>query len=452
MADDDEWTEDPDELALESPRHLPAAFWGEREILVQIRQAAHSRQRSADAVLHAVLGRVAASIPHTIKLPPIVGSPAPLCHFTALVGPPGRGKGNAQDIAEEIAPVDHNRVVEVPLGSGEGLVEILLGPVKEPDPDDPSKLVVVKRQVMFNALVEIDEGDTLSILGGRSGSVLMSTLRSIWSGKRLGQSNASAERRRFVSAGQYTFGVTMGLQESKAGPLLNQVDAGTPQRFTWAMTTDPRIPDELPDWPVTLKWDPPGPQALRDYECAGTYVRHHMAVAQSVQAEIRAADLQNVRGNGSDDPFAAHTNLVRLKIAGLLALLCGGMNVTEDDWRLAGVVRDTSDNVRRHAQDVVRREAMKTEAATSDRLASRAVRSEDRKHSHQVVKAAERIVKVVTCEGGEMRKSAAQSAAGSGYRGVFNEAVDHAEAEGWLTCHEEHTESGRTQRLLRVTR
>jgi len=72
-------------------RNLPSEFWIARPELAHIRQAAHSRSRCADSVLVATLARVAALVPHTVVLPPIVGSVASLNFFAAMVARSGGG-------------------------------------------------------------------------------------------------------------------------------------------------------------------------------------------------------------------------------------------------------------------------------------------------------------------------------------------------------------------------
>ena len=242
------------------PTLLPDSLWESRKVFEHIRRAAHSRGVSADVVLHCVLARVAASVDHTTKLPATVGSHAPLCFFTALIGRSGSGKSSGYAVAAELVPVG-NHVLELPPGSGEGMVDALFDMVTEIDPvtDKPGK--PVKRQVRFNATVFADEGEIITALSSRSGSTLLSTYRTIWTGGILGQANASAERKRIVPAGQYAFGIAVGLQPSKAAELLGDVDGGTPQRFAWASAIDPNIPDDSPTWPGELEWDPPSAMA-----------------------------------------------------------------------------------------------------------------------------------------------------------------------------------------------
>jgi hypothetical protein len=431
-------TSDADEqpviqLHSPAPRHLPEDFWSARAVLGEIRRAAHGRQRSGDAVFHAVLARVAASVPHTVKLPPTVGTSVPLCYFCVMLAGSGGGKGGAQGIGAELVPGD-----EMALGSGEGIVEALFDFVKEEDPPGSGKLVSVKKQMKFNALISVDEGETLNLLGGRSGSTLLPTLRTIYTGGQLGQSNASNERKRIVPAGQYSYGVVMGLQLLKAGLLLDDYVGGTPQRFAWTLLADPTI--QRADGRgliVPLDWRPPGPGVLADFEVRSSHVQYHMELAGSVKAAILAADLLVAQGLGSPDPFEGHANLLRLKVAGLLALLDGRMNVTEEDWQLGCVVGDTSTAVRQYAQDVVAEEARGKERDTSERLARRQVAGTAAVDGWRIIEAAKRIRSKVDANPDGITARTVQQALRR-WRDEFSDALEYALNEGWIVERHEH--------------
>ena len=84
--------------------NLPAEFWDARPVLAHIRQAAHSRLLSPDAVLAAVLARVAAATPPLWKLPAVVGGTSTVSTYVALVGPPGTGKALPSPPPETCSP------------------------------------------------------------------------------------------------------------------------------------------------------------------------------------------------------------------------------------------------------------------------------------------------------------------------------------------------------------
>ena len=113
-------------------QNLPEAFWAGRPILQQIRRAAHSRSRAGDVVLAGVLVRTAVMVPPTIKLPAIVESAATVDLLVAGVARSGGGKSSGYRVAAELLPINDPEVVlDLPPGSGEGLIDAYLGMVAE---------------------------------------------------------------------------------------------------------------------------------------------------------------------------------------------------------------------------------------------------------------------------------------------------------------------------------
>ncbi|HEY2194384.1 MAG TPA: hypothetical protein VGH76_19090 [Actinomycetospora sp.] len=86
----------------------------------------------------------------------------------------------------------------------------------------------IRRQTRHNAYIYVDEGEQLFRMAERSGSTIMTALRSAWPGEVLGQSNASAESTRLIPAGSYSMGVVIGIQPVKAGPLFGDTAGGKP--------------------------------------------------------------------------------------------------------------------------------------------------------------------------------------------------------------------------------
>jgi hypothetical protein len=434
--------------AVTTITELPDTFWNARPQLEHIRTAAHSRLLSAPAVLHAVLARIAAQSPHTIELPPIVGTTAPLCFFATLIAAPGVGKSSANGVAAALVPNllndgmrEHDQFADqLPLGSGEGLVDVLCAFVKEETADGKKN---VKRQVRNNAFVFVDEGQVLAELGGRSGSTLLPTLRTIWSGGVLGSTNASAERKRLVPGGGYSFGVVVAIQEGHAGALLNDVAAGTPQRFAWARGTDPTVPDVSPDWPGPLGWELPGFAAMcRIEDQSGRWGdRHPLPVAPEIVDEIRDRSRSRIRGETTVDQYDAHSDLLRLKMAALLAILDGRLDVGIEDWRLAEVMKNSSDAVRDSVIAIAVEEARQKESATSARHAARHVAADTAIEESRTFTAARKIAAKVHDEPDRWTVRTMQQAMRR-YRDEFTDALDHATDAGWIT---EHAEPGSSQ-------
>jgi hypothetical protein len=393
---------DPAAAVMADPAlHLPDAFWAARPVLGHIRTAARARLVAPDAVLGVLLTRVAACSPHTLELPPIVGDSMGLTFYAAPVGPPSAGKSAASTVARRLLPAPKGVLDGLPVGSGEGFVDCLFEMVNEEGDDGKKRLV--KKQTHYAAIFAIDEGSVLGDLSARSGSTIMPTLRSAFTHSTLGATNASVERRRLLDGHQYVYGVTMGIQPEKAGPLLGDTAGGTPQRFLWLMATDPTIGDEHYDWPGPIKWEPPPAHLLEQLHTTRTVGlrRFQLGLADEIRAEVRAERLADMRGREKDEGDA-HAVLVRLKAAALLALLDQRLEVNGEDWGLAGQLVDTSRAVRLAVQstlsgaEIARNQAIGRRLAiqqetTQRSLAERALRSASRsvgrvvrRHKHEV--------------------------------------------------------------------
>ncbi len=346
-------TSGPPAPAIQLETNLPADWWETRELLEHIRDAAWSRLLSPDAVLVAILARCAAATPPAFRLPAITGAESSVSLYGVLSGPPGTGKSSAVGTASKLFPFTDPRVVEAgQLGSGEGLIEVYLD-LEEVD-DGAGGTKKVKTQTKSGAFVTLDEGTALTEMGmQRRGTTILSVLRSMWTGGTVGQANAAAETRRKLEAGRYNLGFLMGLQPNKAGDLLADDAAGTPQRFVWCSSVDPNIPDT----PVVF----PGPLTWRAPSLGGSKTSSDLTIADPIRAEIRGAALGRARGEILVEALDAHGDLVRLKTAALLAILEGRLEVTVDDWELATEAARISRNVRSLAVESVR--AAQVEAA-----------------------------------------------------------------------------------------
>jgi hypothetical protein len=414
--------------------NLPDDFWTERETLTHIRQAAHARNRSADAVFGTILARMAAATPPTIQLPPVVGAESPLTTYAALVGGPGVGKTSSARVGGEVLPIPPERQMniapELPIGSGEGLIEALFDWIEEPGKGGTMREKKVR--AFDGAFVFIDEGQVLADLAARNGSTLLPTLRTAWSGAQTGSANATRERKRLLAPMTYAYGIVIGVRETKAGPLLADRDAGTPQRFIWLRATDPNVPDRSPEWPGPLRWHPPDRDTLVplriEYDGPTAY---HLDVDSSIVAEIHAADTAQVRGELTVNDLDSHGRLIRLRLAALLALLEERISIRPDDWELAGIVKATSDTVRSHIVNTLRERDERQETATSRRLAHRRLDSEEAVERRNTVTAAKRIATIVHTEGPRLRREV-RGRLTSTQRTVVELAIDHAVAEGWI--------------------
>ena len=431
---------------------LPPDVWGSREHLTTIRNAARTRLVAPDAVLGAVLARAVAFTDWRIKLPPLVGSVAGLSLLMVLLGEPEAGKSAAWAVAGELMPVPAEIQIADGLkyGSGEGWVESLLESKEIPrEEGDKGPRKYQKVQKLYHALGWIDEGSRLTTSRSRTASTISETLRSIFSDQALGETNASLETFRHVDRGSYVFGVGMGLQPGLAGDLLGGSDAGDPQRWCWVWCHDP-------DYAPGPEWDGRAlPWIRQTWEAnftrvrmVGGYARVLIVVPPEVESEVRQHRIDRLTG-GVVDPLRAHEMLLRLKVAEAFALLDGRVDLTVEDWGLAGRYVAVSAEVRRHCAEIVGERQKRTERAR------RAVRVEDaeaiNEHVAEIeVRRAEMLGaraiarKVHRAEGGMISMREAQQAPAGRDRKLasFEDMLSAAEAQGWVHAGEDIVVAG----------
>lgn len=439
-------------VAAEDPRPpLPAEFW-QHPRLAHVRQAAHARGRAPAGVLVCVLVRLCAELEHVYVLPPIVGADGSLNLAVAPVGASGSGKSTSDHLAAEL--LDFVGCVTprprgLSLGSGEGVAEAYMGSRPATEDEKDAGLAVqgkIREQVRWNELFVGDEGQAVLAHGKRSGSTLLPTLRTLVTGGTLGQQNAAGDNRRMIPAHRYRAGVLLGFQTATAVELLDDAGGGTPQRFVFVAATDSTIPapGDRPSWPGELAVDLP-PPSWRDSLPKGPYGLRRIPVCDAARREI--LDDDHARNTGADgDVHGAHRNLVRAKVAAHLGVLLDGRPaVTDETWRLAGMLvahsRAVIADIEAHSQ----REARQRERATSDRLAERAVNAAVQSEAHRIVECAKKIARKVRTEPGISRSDARRSLVR--WRDVFDDGLDHAINTEWVTEHREPGQ-GEAKRVL----
>jgi hypothetical protein len=160
-----------------------------------------------------------------------------------------------------------------------------------------------------------------------------------------------------------------------------------------------------------------------------------IAVDDVVTGILRAERRDKLRTGGTDDDHAA---LRRLKLSALLAILDERLNVTTDDWRLAGMVADTStaavEGMRRAIDGEAERVAL-LDAAQAGRRARAA------EHARaQVANETDRVARTIArhvhkhhaeCSKACVRRCVTQ-AVRSDLRGVMPDGIARAVALGWV--------------------
>lgn len=414
--------------------HLPTLsgeFWASREVLTHIRVAAWARRLSPDAVLHAILARLAAGRRAAILIDSGI-EPSSLNYFAAVIGASGSGKSRAWKLAGRLLALDPDDCPTRPLGSGEGISEAFMGTVTTTD-EVTLKTVKERVQVRSNLLFELDEGQTLTAMLQRNGATIGPALRSAWSGAVLGQQNADAERNRRVV--DYATGLVAGFQPDAMQALIQDTHTGMPQRFAFVAASDPAMPKDRPENPGPLTQDLAAVLAGQAANPFTSAIAHGtvLSVPGEVTDEIDGVLLAVGTGAVTPPELDSQRIGMMLRLSGLLALLEGRFAVSGEDWALAGALWGSSVAVR---DTVVARAA---EAEERARERGNQFYAERQAHAASavalapkaVLRIATKLTKRVLIEG-ECSRSDARRGISSRDRGMFELAVEYAVGEGWL--------------------
>lgn len=388
-----------DNAAQEPPP--PADLFDATPELQTIRAWARARYAAPQAVLGAVLLRVAASVGPEVQLPGLIGGRASLNLLAAFVSPSGGGKGISDKVARLAWP---RPILEKPIGSGEGIAATFVPP-KKPDPDHEPV-----RAAIFSA----GEIDTLAGLAGRQGSILLAQLKNMAMGELLGQSNASEATTRIVPAHTYRACLSVGAQPGHCDVIFGDTTGGTPQRFLWFNTVDPDMPAEKTPDPEPLNtalpvwqpdWDGVVEIGYGPDEIAETVIAAHLA-----------------RQRGQADALDGHALLTRCKVAAVLAIMHHRSVVSELDWQLSAEVMAMSDATR---DWVLEQAAQARRAKIRERAIGRAVFDEtiDERHSTTVRGRILRLLAAGPMSRGELRRAMGKQH----YREAFDAVLPHLE-------------------------
>jgi hypothetical protein len=412
--------------------NLPEEFWASRPTLGHIRQAAHSRGRSADAVLYTTLARISAMVSPRLRFETCLGEGS-LNLFVANIGKSGRGKSTAVSLAKTLIhtppalPGDLFRD-SMGIGSGEGLAELYMGWKyiddldRGPKQDGTYYKKRVKSKLRDNAFVYVDEGQTLSQQGKRQGNIVLPTIRSAFNGESLGQSNASEETSRNVPEGSYSLGIVIGYQKDTAQELLGDSAPGTPQRFLFGSATDPTVPLEPPEH--------------RGYLDVSLDSEGKITFCQEINDELWQQNHAKVTGDQEDDDdLDSHEPLMLSKLSALLCMLDSRTMVTPQDWALAKIMYATSRAVMDDLVEYGKEKAQDRADAYADAHATREARGYLAKKNadSNVARIARLTYGHVADAGGVMTVGAAKHKHNSRDRGLFQDALDQAITLRWLT-------------------
>lgn len=366
------------------------SVFSRRDSLRMLRDnAREANHKSPWAALGCAIAYVLAAVPPNLQLPPTgkYGNPASLNQFIAITGGSGAGKGEIIDVARNSLNIvdSAGRAVFTEYGnggSGEGLISAFMPPEDEHEPRLTRKLVV------------FDEITELASLKARKGSTTESTLLSMWSGKQVGNDNATRETSRRLEAHSYRLAVIAGVQGENSGVLLSGAHSGLPQRFVWFDHRDigaPRQSAPASDKPLEIR-----------VPCEADPVRI-VNIPDAALSEVEEAGWNKSQGNPPHS-LDSHRELSMLKIGVALSLLDGrNGDVGQEDWELAGLVWEHNEHTRLKCWEESRHHDVQSSA---ERI-SRGVQARAEADGQALEKARGRIVAVLeNC--GELRWSGAR--------------------------------------------
>ena len=402
-------------------------------------QAALSRYLSPWAVLGSVIARAVTATPPNVVLPPIVGAVGSLNTFIALVGPSGAGKDAALTTAGDAVDFGY-QIRKRGIGTGQGIMGQYAKIRKVPGQgDEPDTYVTV--QVEDRLLVAISEIHGLKSSSQQQGANILPVLADAWSGSLLGGTYKDAKLDIEVEAHTYRLGVVAGVQPGEAEILTRNDALGLPQRFVWVPATDQRAAEgEAPEWPGTLEITLPdvGPPSgdLEEIARPGFRLgdRVEMTVCEAARQVVIADRRARQHPDFEGDPLDSHTLFCRLKIAGALALMDTRLDISEEDWRLSGLIMLRSSATRRSVFGHLSRKAKEAEAARRAEAVATVVAVDVAKDEAAIAASTRRAISVLTKNPDGMTYNALRKGLGKTvYRDHLAEALARLEEAGTIT-------------------
>jgi hypothetical protein len=214
-------------------------------------------------------------------------------------------------------------------------------------------------------------------LKDRSGSTLLSQLRSAYSGEALGFAYSNTQNRIQLPGHSYRLCFVVSVQPKRALPLLNdqEIAGGTPGRFMWMTASDLRISVNPPPEPKR--------RVIEHATWRDNVLGYDVKVCEEAIAEIRATHV--AKQHGLVDPIDGHSLLTQEKVAVALAVLADRdehLQITVEDWELARIIMQESTEERASVQAELKREQKRENVARGHAEAERAVVVDNRMTEH----------------------------------------------------------------------
>jgi hypothetical protein len=347
-------------------------FWDSRDSLKEIYDFALSRMCSPWAVLGACAAMSLAWVRPNATLPSLMGGRGgSLNLYVTIAADSGQGKSTAISAAERLMPIKPFRTG---VGSGEGLLESFVMRSTE----GQEKSIGTKESV----LIDIDEFDLLQAMSSRTGSSLVSLLKTGFTGGRLALTYARSKYP-VLHENTYRIAIIAAVQPGKAGWIFADSAGGFPQRFMWFPGNDGRIDEDLHrEMSYTLGLTLPNSEEFR--------FPREISIPDETTKHILQTRAKGGRGDRQAG-LDTHANFTRLKFAYALTVLDGRFqSITSEDWELSGVAMKVSDITRDWVRQGIRAERDRDAIEYGERQGiTRSVAEETR-----IVRSADRITAV----------------------------------------------------------
>lgn len=345
-------------------------FWYSRPELRSIYENSRRTMIAPWSALGLAICRSLVSIPHWVNYQSFMGT-APLNIGLVNIGDSGGGKsrlGGLVDMALPFTGTFPPDFTQFEVGSGEAIADVYAHPAEKDD------AVYKKGDLIWHnsshaRLFSFDEVGRMFKMGNRdSGSTIFEYVKQGLSGGPLGRHLAKGAGT-MLNPGDYRFAFVTNAQPSRSGVLLNQdeIEGGFPGRLLWFETRDPRAVVERDDSPMV-------PHEIPSIHWGAVNVVR--ALPQMDEAHRRDRELYHT---DQRDPIDGHLNLLRAKVAIALMRLNDRMELSDEDWDLAGVVIDESVRVRKWVQQVLAMKNRDEDKAKGEAMARQHVAAEEAK-------------------------------------------------------------------------
>jgi hypothetical protein len=416
-----------------TPQHrlpvVPDEYWSASERNRQIFLAARAAMVSPDALDLVMFALESTLIPPSYLLPRIVGGQQPLNFLACLVAPTGLFKTSTLDAARDLMGPTPPWVVQIGMGSGEGIGATFLEDETEVNARSgkTQKTGRLKRNSIQAAFFEADEGSGLTEQAGRAGATVIANLCKAWSGSTLGEANADPTKRRHVLDRDYRIAALVNIQPSNFAGLFSIANTGTglTGRFMFSGTADYSIPDDDVEWPGRME-HPRFPQMPLTLEIDERIIS---AAKAQIRARHRAATLAT-----TVDEIGQNAAVIA-RMAGISVLVDDRRRITEDDWALAEMRARTSAACLQTLAGwsaSVHRDRWHTQAVAK---AEAEIVVEDVKDRQGIARMAEAIRRRVV-DGPVARGQVRKAVSSTGTRHRFEAALALAVSNGWVKAGE----------------